>query len=890
MLGPSNNRDNFADISTMSASAGVSNTYLVRPRLPLRIYSKPKISGSYTHYPDSAGLSRTKRTKNRKTNGVQKIDLNKRKSPDYIEVIYREAVSKLKYLLAETYLPVDASGKQQCVKSNYQSNRITKSGNDMDNQSFISEGSRIKDLNNDNACLLTTPRPLSSKSIHPSKVYSNLALSIAELQSVPPEITSYIEQQEEYIEQIEQESQYCRNELTNLLSKVREVIAENEELHNKTKTGFLKYALDEHENRPENDCTSNEHSLAYTSSIDSKMNKSSKMLEGPNIIFESRISELEAQLTQAKLELRKVQEENQLNIKKLSENSFSNGNVNVTAQLNQALRAKYDAEMKVEELQKTLSIMRDKEMESTQKAKRSMEIAQQMEFEKNQAETEVRRLKDELDRQHEKLREAAHEASRRITEERQQVERRYSQQVEQLSADIASQWNAANKSQLESEKQQRELLDLKRELSQKQTIIDNLKKDLQNRISSLQSDLNQALTEKDMAEQEVIAAKLAGERNDRQTKQEQSRLQTEINAYKQRMERADADLVHCRRENLRLLEQIALLEKEISINKMMYSENSQRKDISSQENKKEMSTAKMDTDTKHVATVGDLEDALNKQAKLVSQLTTECQSLTQRLEVNNIKHNYSVLTEEVNDGDTRVGNTASSSNKKRIVKVDLKVKVIPKKKLDSSKMPLSTQEEMANLQSNIEYLSNKIKDTFHNQKALYNINASYNSPDQLNETKIMNQNGNTIPHISQNTDYEINQMQNEMDNNERDIYPKKSQKNDELEERYDHSNQHEYALGNYTNNSMYNVEDQTMEEKNEEQEKHLIDDQNVDANVVESPYDQYGEYDESQYEEQEHKDDDRYKEQDDTHDMTQYSEQEYQETPTTVIPSNEYTQ
>ncbi|XP_043668528.1 serologically defined colon cancer antigen 8 homolog isoform X2 [Vespula pensylvanica] len=825
MLGPSNNRDNFADISTMSASAGVSNTYLVRPRLPLRIYSKPKISGSYTHYPDSAGLSRTKRTKNRKTNGVQKIDLNKRKSPDYIEVIYREAVSKLKYLLAETYLPVDASG-------------ITKSGNDMDNQSFISEGSRIKDLNNDNACLLTTPRPLSSKSIHPSKVYSNLALSIAELQSVPPEITSYIEQQEEYIEQIEQESQYCRNELTNLLSKVREVIAENEELHNKTKTGFLKYALDEHENRPENDCISNEHSLAYTSSIDSKMNKSSKMLEGPNIIFESRISELEAQLTQAKLELRKVQEENQLNIKKLSENSFSNGNVNVTAQLNQALRAKYDAEMKVEELQKTLSIMRDKEMESTQKAKRSMEIAQQMEFEKNQAETEVRRLKDELDRQHEKLREAAHEASRRITEERQQVERRYSQQVEQLSADIASQWNAANKSQLESEKQQRELLDLKRELSQKQTIIDNLKKDLQNRISSLQSDLNQALTEKDMAEQEVIAAKLAGERNDRQTKQEQSRLQTEINAYKQRMERADADLVHCRRENLRLLEQIALLEKEISINKMMYSENSQRKDISSQENKKEMSTAKMDTDTKHVATVGDLEDALNKQAKLVSQLTTECQSLTQRLEVNNIKH----------------------------------------------------KEEMANLQSNIEYLSNKIKDTFHNQKALYNINASYNSPDQLNETKIMNQNGDTIPHISQNTDYEINQMQNEMGNNERDIYPKKSQKKDELEERYDHSNQHEYALGNYTNNSMYNVEDQTMEEKNEEQEKHLIDDQNVDANVLESPYDQYGEYDESQYEEQEHKDDDRYKEQDDTHDMTQYSEQEYQETPTTVIPSNEYTQ
>ncbi|XP_043502708.1 serologically defined colon cancer antigen 8 homolog isoform X1 [Polistes fuscatus] len=850
MLSSSNNRDRLIDISTtMSNSAGVSNTYLVRPRLPLRIYSKPKISGSYTHYPDSAGLSRTKRTKTRKTNGVQKIDLNKRKSPDYIEVIYREAVSKLKYLLAETYLPVDSSGKQQCVKSNYQSGRITKSGNDIDEQfykdeSFISEGSRMKDLNNDNVCLLPTPRPLSSKSIHPSKAYSNLALSIAELQSVPPEITSYIEQQEEYIEQMEQESQYCRSELTNLLSKVREVIAENEELHNKTKTGFLKYALDEHENRPENDCTSNEHSLACTSSIDSKMNKSLKILEGPNIIFESRISELEAQLTQAKLELRKVQEENQLNVKKL-ENSLSNGNVEISAQLNQTLRAKYDAEIKVEELQKALSAMRDREIESSQKAKRSMEMAQQMEFEKNQAETEVKRLKDELDRQHEKLREAAHEASRRITEERQQVERRYSQQVEQLSADITSQWNAANKSQLESEKQQRELLDLKRDLSQKQTIIDNLKKDLQNRISSLQSDLNQALTEKDMAEQEVIAAKLAAERNDRQTKQEQIRLQTEINAYKQRMERADADLVHCRRENLRLLEQIALLEKEINLNRMMYSEDFQRKDIIGQENKKETpTTTKLDMETKHVATVGDLEDALNKQAKLVSQLTTECQSLTQRLEANNVKH----------------------------------------------------KEEMATLQSNIEYLSNKIKDSFHNQQALYNINASYNSPDQLNETKVMNQNGNTNPHNSQNTDYEINQMQNENDNDNREIYSKKLQKKDDLDERYDHSNQREYTLGGYINNNnssnIYNIEDQSMEDKNGEQEKHLTDDQNVidNTNLMESSYDQYGEYDESQYQEQEFKDNDQYKEQDNTHDMTQYSEQEYQENHSAINPSNEYTQ
>lgn len=83
--------------------------------------------------------------------------------------------------------------------------------------------------------------------------------------------------------------------------------------------------------------------------------------------------------------------------------------------------------------------------------------------------------------------------------------------------------------------------------------------------ATLQSDLNQALSEKDAAEQEILTSKLITERNERQARQEQSRLQAEINSYKQRLERADADLVHCRRENLRLMEQIASLEKEVNM-------------------------------------------------------------------------------------------------------------------------------------------------------------------------------------------------------------------------------------------------------------------------------------------------------------------------------------
>lgn len=48
-------------------------------------------------------------------------------------------------------------------------------------------------------------------------------------------------------------------------------------------------------------------------------------MDGPSIVFESRISELQAQLTQIKIDLKKSQEENDNLRKKLSDSSFVDG-------------------------------------------------------------------------------------------------------------------------------------------------------------------------------------------------------------------------------------------------------------------------------------------------------------------------------------------------------------------------------------------------------------------------------------------------------------------------------------------------------------------------------------------------------------------------------------
>lgn len=56
-----------------------------------------------------------------------------------------------------------------------------------------------------------------------------------------------------------------------------------------------------------------------------KKSKHRKVLEGPAIVFESRISELEAQLTQTKIDLRKALDENETIRRKIADGTISDG-------------------------------------------------------------------------------------------------------------------------------------------------------------------------------------------------------------------------------------------------------------------------------------------------------------------------------------------------------------------------------------------------------------------------------------------------------------------------------------------------------------------------------------------------------------------------------------
>ncbi|KAM7361767.1 uncharacterized protein ACRADG_012676 isoform 1-T1 [Cochliomyia hominivorax] len=621
----------------------------------------------------SASTTRSKRIKTRNISmrpsrgggGVQK----KTKTMDYTNYAYNEAVGRLKMMLADSY----AAPKTTTTSTYLRSFNDDSADNYSDNMSAIdrpvfadiskylspSQKSRLgggsyrpkKTLSGFSASKenLTSPARQYATSALPTAAVSTTAavdyyasppktvIPPTDSVQAPVEIFNFIEKQEDYIEQLEKESKYCRNELSNLLGKVKDVINENEQLTEHARSELNNLGKSEKittstTTSPSSDSDDIMYANKKTSTPRKKEPKSPRYASAPNIVYEARISELEAELMQANIDLKRVKTENEDLKKKLARSDYSttpNSVSNCEAhrkQIDLLQKDKSALEETIRQLQKSLDDA--KSQQYSQSSKRYINDLVQME--RSQAELEVRHLRDELDRQHERVRELQHEMARRLADERANAERRYNNQVDQLGGDLSSQWEQVAKLQLDLERQKRYENDLKRDLANRNSQIEELKMELRANRTTFLADMAQVNAEKQSLEQEITALRLQLDRASRENKTEAARLNAEINSLRQRLDRADADLLHSKREVLRLNDEIANLEKELAYGEMKNEIRPTKKDLD-----KRIS----EMQEKHAETVNELEEMIQSQKQLMDKLTNECKTLTNKLEDTTIKHN-----------------------------------------------------------------------------------------------------------------------------------------------------------------------------------------------------------------------------------------------------------
>nr|XP_036673323.1 uncharacterized protein LOC108016084 isoform X1 [Drosophila suzukii] len=541
----------------------------------------------------------------------------KSKTMDYTNYAYNEAVGRLKVMLADNSYVAPKLGGGGAGVSSYLRNFNEDSGDNFSDNLSVIERPVFSDISK----YLSPSQKSRISSYRPKKSYTSGYLSASKenlastpalypSSSVPPaaplpadsvpapvEIFSFIEKQEDYIEQLEKESKYCRNELTNLLGKVKDVINENEQLTENARSELVALGSGKSQQpitttSPSSD--SDEHlvfaSGRKTPSTPRKSTckgqvQSPRYASAPNIVYEARISELEAELMQASIDLRRLRTENEELKRKLAHTdpistvATLSGGTNCELhrkQLETLQQDKLTLEESVRHLQRLLDEAKAQGQGSTSSKRYISDLVQ---MERSQAELEVRHLRDELDRQHERVRELQHEMARRLAEERASAERRYNSQVDQLGGDLSCQWEQVAKLQLDLERQKRYETDLKRDVASRNSQIEELKMELRANRTTFLADMAQVNAEKQSLEQDITSLRLQLDRAARETKTEAARLNAEINSLRQRLDRGDADLLHSKREVLRLNDEIANLEKELAYGELKNEIRPTKKDL-----------------------------------------------------------------------------------------------------------------------------------------------------------------------------------------------------------------------------------------------------------------------------------------------------------------------
>lgn len=82
-------------------------------------------------------------------------------------------------------------------------------------------------------------------------------------------------------------------------------------------------------------------------------------------------------------------------------------------------------------------------------------------------------------------------------------------------------------------------------------------------LGNLQNEALTATEEREKLEADLASCRLSVERAERQGRQDVAKLQAEVQTLRSRLDLTDQDLLHSRKENIRLADVIAGLEKEV---------------------------------------------------------------------------------------------------------------------------------------------------------------------------------------------------------------------------------------------------------------------------------------------------------------------------------------
>ncbi|XP_052662425.1 serologically defined colon cancer antigen 8 isoform X1 [Harpia harpyja] len=499
------------------------------------------------------------------------------------------------------------------------------------------------------------------------------------------DLVPIINDQSQYINHLEAEVKFCKEELSGVKKQVQVVVLENEELHQK-----LKFLTAEHMLREQtlldasantqnswpvggNDCSMRQpvtsspvhnKDQAFVTAAVGETEKWAVELEKLKLLYQEKVNILDAQIQSLRKDLSESQKickdlEGRLKHQKSlvsATNSSRVGGLCLKCAQHEAVLAQTHSNVHMQtiervtkerddlmdalvSLRRNMKEMQQRESTACEQVKRALQMAEEANLEKTKALVQCEQLKSEMERQKNRLeRELAAQLSKR-TDEKEALREEMKKEREDLAAMVMSMSENVAMLEAQVERITREKNSLVNQLEESQHQLASHEMEMNKVCGEMRYQLNQTKMKKDEAEKELREYRTKTIRELEIKDQKIEKLGLELNGNKQRLEQAQQDVTGAREECLKLTELLSKSEHQLHLTRLekesiQYSVSNEAKAqaLQAQQREQELTQKMQQMEAQHEKTVNELDSLLTSQNTFIAKLKEECCMLARKLE------------------------------------------------------------------------------------------------------------------------------------------------------------------------------------------------------------------------------------------------------------------
>ncbi|XP_035419965.1 serologically defined colon cancer antigen 8 isoform X2 [Cygnus atratus] len=558
-----------------------------------------------------------------------------------------ESIHQLKYALEERQF---AEGKEEV---GFDESSVDKGNDDVDRGNDDGENSAWQDLQHSHAAnqlkILLQHQERMESEVSPSRrkmLFCNPPEAAAEDLPDLSDLVPIINDQSQYINHLEAEVKFCKEELSGMRDQVRVVVLENEDLHQKLKFLAAEHTLREQTLLDASANTQNSwpvggndytlHQSVTSSAADNKnpalvtasvgeIEKWHIELEKLKLLYQEKVNILDAQVKSLRKDLSESQKtcedlEGRLKHQKSlvsATHSSRVGGLCLKCAQHEAVLAQTHSNVHVQiiervtkerddlmdalvSVRRNMKEMQQRESNAYEQVKQAVQMAEEANLEKTKALVQCEQLKSEMERQKNRLeKELAAQLNKR-TDEKEALREEMKKEREDLAAMVTAM--SENVAMLEAQVER---------ITREKNSLANQLEESQHQLASHETEMNKKI----------------------------EKLGLELNGNKQRLEQAQQDVTEAREECLKLTELLSKSEHQLHLTRLekesiqhSISNEAKAQALQAQQREQELTQKMQQMEAQHEKTVNELDSLLTSQNTFIAKLKEECFLLARKLE------------------------------------------------------------------------------------------------------------------------------------------------------------------------------------------------------------------------------------------------------------------